>query len=473
MRNGLTRLGLVAAAATASWFGPMLPPMAGVWLHARPAAAEVSCIGDCNSDGEVTVDEILLGINIALGTEPIAQCPSVDANGDGAVSVDEIIAAISTALSGCFIEPTITPTPLPTPTPTTPVDRSQIIAELSEAGLGDYLGREVPEPSSESGWIRYDFEPSDEGPICLFGTPYRVYLRPGTSENVLFYLEGGGACWNENNCFGSTRAKIDAVPILPLQILRAGVFAPNPQFNPFHDWTVVYVPYCDGSVFTGDNVVDHPRGRVWHRGLSNLSTAIDVMQENFPDPGKIVVSGSSAGGFGTFFGYAVMRIAYPDHEVLVLNDSGPGVQNNADPQALEDRRQNWRFEDFRPTTCDECQIQPTFITNWAMDRDPTLRAALFSSLEDEVIRGFLEMTGPEYAELLLEITDQIQARHPDRMKRFLRQGDFHTILMGMGLGSGGVAADFRTVAVHGTTFPEWVAGFVDDTPAWRDLVDGR
>lgn len=348
-----------------------------------------------------------------------------------------------------------------------------IRAELAAVGMADYLGREVPEPSMEAGWLRYDFAATDDGPICLFGTPYRVYVRPGTSENVLFYLEGGGACWNGNNCFGNTRAKIDAAPLLPLQILRAGVFSPNPAFNPFHDWSVVYVPYCDGSVFTGDNVVDHPRGRVWHRGLSNLSTGVDVMQANFPDPGKIVVSGSSAGGFGTFFGYAVMRLAFPEHEVLVLNDSGPGVQNNADPQALQDRRENWDFERFRPESCSECSIQPTFITNWAMDRDPLLRAALFSSLQDDVIRGFLELSGPEYEELLLDVTDQIVARNPERMKRFLKQGEFHTILIGGGIGSGGVAADYRTLAVNGVTFPTWVDAFVSDGPAWVDLVEGR
>lgn len=349
----------------------------------------------------------------------------------------------------------------------------EIVNELSAVGLGEYLGRSVPAPTTEGPWLRYDFSAQDEGPICLFGTPYRVYVRPGASDNVLVYLEGGGACWNDGNCFGSTRAKIDAEPLLPMQILRAGVFAPTPQFNPFHDWNIVYVPYCDGSVFTGDNVVDHPRGRVWHRGLSNLSTGIDVLQANFPDPAKIVVSGSSAGGFGTFFGYAVLRLAFPDHEILVLNDSGPGVQNNADPQALEDRRENWGFERFRPPSCADCAIQPTFITNWAMERDPTLRAALFSSLQDSVIRDFLGLSGPQYETLLLAITDEIAARNPDRMKRFLKRGDFHTILIGGGLGAGGLAADYRTLAIGGTTFPAWLDAFVHDTPEWVDLVEGR
>jgi len=348
-----------------------------------------------------------------------------------------------------------------------------LFEELNDVGLGKYLGRDVPEPTMESGWLRYDFAAQDEGPICLYGTPYRVYVRPGTSRNVLFYLEGGGACWNSDNCWVSTRAKLDSAPILPLTILRAGVFGPNPAFNPMHDWSVVYVPYCDGSVFTGDNIADYPRGRVWHRGLSNLSTATDVMRANFPDPGRIVVSGSSAGGFGTFSGYGVMRLAYPAKEILVLNDSGPGVQKNDDPQALADRRENWGFEQFRPPSCAACSVQPAFITNWAMDLDPVLRASFFSTLQDDVIRGFLDLSGPEYEELLLAVTDQIVASDPDRVKRFMVADEFHTILIGGGIGNSGVAADYRTLAVNGTSLPTWIKEFLADGPGWTDLIDGR
>jgi hypothetical protein len=49
----------------------------------------------------VTVDEILTGVNIALGTVPLDQCPPLDGNNDGKVTVDEILAAVNNALSGC------------------------------------------------------------------------------------------------------------------------------------------------------------------------------------------------------------------------------------------------------------------------------------------------------------------------------------------------------------------------------------
>lgn len=60
-----------------------------------------SCAGDCNGDGETTVDEIIIGVNIALGLAPRTNCGIADSSGDGQVSVDEIIAAVNAALSGC------------------------------------------------------------------------------------------------------------------------------------------------------------------------------------------------------------------------------------------------------------------------------------------------------------------------------------------------------------------------------------
>jgi hypothetical protein len=59
------------------------------------------CAGDCDEDGAVTVNEILLLIRIALLGEGAASCPSADASGDGAITVDEIVSAVDAALDGC------------------------------------------------------------------------------------------------------------------------------------------------------------------------------------------------------------------------------------------------------------------------------------------------------------------------------------------------------------------------------------
>jgi fibronectin type 3 domain-containing protein len=65
------------------------------------AAAPPACVGDCNQSNSVTVDELLVGVNIALGNAPLDQCRSFDASGDGAVTIDEILTAVNNALNGC------------------------------------------------------------------------------------------------------------------------------------------------------------------------------------------------------------------------------------------------------------------------------------------------------------------------------------------------------------------------------------
>lgn len=85
-------------------------------LAVGPALAQ-SCTGDCNDDGDVTVDEILIGVNIALGVRPFTDCLALDANDDSTVTVDEIITALNLALTGCNAAATPTPAP-PTSTPT-------------------------------------------------------------------------------------------------------------------------------------------------------------------------------------------------------------------------------------------------------------------------------------------------------------------------------------------------------------------
>jgi predicted outer membrane repeat protein len=61
------------------------------------------CVGDCNGDHQVTVDDILTMVNIALGNTPVTACEAGDANGDGQITVDEILTAVDNALNGCSV----------------------------------------------------------------------------------------------------------------------------------------------------------------------------------------------------------------------------------------------------------------------------------------------------------------------------------------------------------------------------------
>jgi hypothetical protein len=59
------------------------------------------CNGSCDYSGQVTVDDILKMVAIALGNDSVASCPAGDSNADGQITVDEILAAVNNALNGC------------------------------------------------------------------------------------------------------------------------------------------------------------------------------------------------------------------------------------------------------------------------------------------------------------------------------------------------------------------------------------
>jgi hypothetical protein len=68
------------------------------------ADAAVMCAGDCSGEGAVTVDEILRGVDIALGERPLEACRRADVDDNGRVTVEEIVGALSAALNGCLDE---------------------------------------------------------------------------------------------------------------------------------------------------------------------------------------------------------------------------------------------------------------------------------------------------------------------------------------------------------------------------------
>lgn len=77
--------------------------------HYTPDVASIEvlpgCTGDCGHDGTVTVNELITGVGITLGTLPLAECVPFDADDDLDVTIDELIAAVNNALGGCAAPP--------------------------------------------------------------------------------------------------------------------------------------------------------------------------------------------------------------------------------------------------------------------------------------------------------------------------------------------------------------------------------
>ena len=68
---------------------------------ATGGSAHAACTGDCNGDHAVTINELLSGVSISLGSAAMSVCADFDRNGDGRVAVDELIAGVGNALQGC------------------------------------------------------------------------------------------------------------------------------------------------------------------------------------------------------------------------------------------------------------------------------------------------------------------------------------------------------------------------------------
>src|SRR5215831_19318179 len=77
--------------------------MAVLTSTARPAAA--TCFGDCNGDGRVTINEVIVMVDILLGLQPLSACAAGDRNHDGKITVDEVIADVAADLKGCALAP--------------------------------------------------------------------------------------------------------------------------------------------------------------------------------------------------------------------------------------------------------------------------------------------------------------------------------------------------------------------------------
>jgi len=71
---------------------------------ATPTPSSISaCTGDCDGSGTVTVDELVTGVNIALGSRDVGECRSFDADRNDSVTIDELVNAVNNALDGCEV----------------------------------------------------------------------------------------------------------------------------------------------------------------------------------------------------------------------------------------------------------------------------------------------------------------------------------------------------------------------------------
>ena len=71
------------------------------FIFAIGGAAHGQCGGDCNDNKVVSIDELVTGVNIVLGTEAYDSCKNLDRNDDGRIAINELVGAVNNALGTC------------------------------------------------------------------------------------------------------------------------------------------------------------------------------------------------------------------------------------------------------------------------------------------------------------------------------------------------------------------------------------
>ena len=163
--------------------------------------------------------------------------------------------------------------------------------------------------------------------LCGRGGPFAFWARLASPERLLVYLEGGGFCWDYRSCLPTASLFKDHVTDKENPGLRgAGVLDVTDHRNPFHDWSVLYVPSCTGDLYAGDSTrtyrsADGRTLTVHHRGHANVSAALDWIFQRVPRPHRVVVAGCSAGSVGSILHAPRIIEQYPDAGVAQLGDS--------------------------------------------------------------------------------------------------------------------------------------------------------
>jgi hypothetical protein len=355
-------------------------------------------------------------------------------------------------------------------------------AEVFAQGGDRYLGAFSPKSEEvlDNGDVRLEWATGPDEPACLRGTPYKAGWRAGNGQDLVLFLQGGGACWSDF-CFVIEEAG-DRIPALD-------VFEPG--LSPVAGWDTMYLPYCDGSLFAGDTEIDDDGDgspdRI-HRGLRNLSAALDAAHMRAPNPRRILVAGSSGGGFGTLLAPALVRRLWPGVPVDVVNDSGVGIAKPGDDSFVLGLLEEWNVVGLVPESCTDCISggHLTGLVDWALREDPDLRAAAFSSTRDAVIAGiFLRVPGEQFEAALRTEADRLHAAHPDRFQPFIVEGDLHTALLGDIEGFIGdsdpdlvesiesfvTLGEMADIRVDGVSVADWLGHMVTDDPAWGPHVE--
>ncbi len=322
--------------------------------------------------------------------------------------------------------------------------------ELYDQGVDRYLGVYAPmlSEAADGGAVTHLFGEGD-GPLCYTANPFSMSTRDGSSDELLIFVQGDGICGTQ-----ACAAVEDPIPLIDIGLLSA-----RGQNNPAANFNLGYIPYCDGTLFTGDRDVDSDDDGLndrFFRGAQNLAASLDVIASTYPAPSRILLAGNSAGGFGTHTALPLVRRLYPDVPVDLINDSGAGILQPGDQDGLNEY---WNAASNFPASCADCIGDDGNLTgyhSYQLAQDDNLRMGFISSTADEVVLSSSTIDQATFESELREAVAELETACPDRFRSLINEGEEHTFIL--------TRFDF---AIGDTTVREWVTQMLGGSGDWR------
>jgi len=242
---------------------------------------------------------------------------------------------------------------------------------------------------------------------CLQGE-YAFLVSPGDTDQLLFYFQGGGACWDMTSymlgaCYKSlaeaTRGEAAALA------LGAGVFNRSEPRNLLRRHTFVMVLYCSGDAHAGNTShywnLTHLDQRQQQRGYHNTLATVEWVQANLPPLlTSLVVSGDSAGALGAqAWASLLLSEKFKYQRAVVIPDSYVGYFPEGTTSLV---LQTWKvcelpiFDAVEQAACLLANFTFPFIMGRTMEKFPAVPFGYLQSKEDQVQMVFYDAVYNSY-----------------------------------------------------------------------------
>jgi hypothetical protein len=302
---------------------------------------------------------------------------------------------------------------------------------------------------------------------CADGSEFAFWERRADPTKVVFFLDGGGACFDATTCAftglgtgGEANYDWSIYGEDPAQ--EDGIFNFARADNPFLDYSFIYVPACTGDVHLGDVTRKYsPQLTVEHNGFVNGTAALSYVTENYPDAAQVVVVGKTDGSVAAPVYGGVVSDLLPDAQVTVFGGQSGHIPNDPDLNA-EFFGELWGAYDKMP---DWEVNQGLTARDWGPRRfwiqaglhDPEVVLARFDFAYDKSAAEGAEARGQDPSKLLAVI-DANEAAIEDAgvvLHSYTAPGHDHGIFEW---------PKFYEIEVNGEKLVDWVTRLIEGKP---------